>query len=164
MARVRPAVYEDLPAITEIYNDAILNTTATFDTTPKTQEEQAEWFHHHGDKFPVLVAENIDGLVIGWASISPWSDRCAYSDTGEVSLYVAASERGKGVGRQLLTALDHTARDLGYHVLLARIAEGNRVSVHLHEAMGFELVGVMKEVGMKFGSRLDVHLMQKLYS
>ncbi len=163
MTQIRRAVLEDLPAITDIYNEAILNTTATFDTTPKTDEEQRIWFEHHGEQYPVLVAENEYGQVIGWASISAWSDRCAYSETGEVSVYVAAPERGKGIGRQLLTALDQTARDLKYHVLLARIAEGNPASIRLHESVGFEPVGVMKEVGMKFDRRLDVYLMQKLY-
>lgn len=163
MIQIRRATPEDLSAITDIYNEAILNTTATFDTTPKTDEEQRSWFDHHGEQHPVLVAENASGQVVGWASISAWSDRCAYSETGEVSVYVAAPERGQGVGRLLLNALDQTARSLNYHVLLARIAEGNPASIRLHESTGFESVGVMKEVGMKFGRRLDVLLMQKLY-
>lgn len=163
MTSIRRATLEDLPAITAIYNEAILNTTATFDTTPKTHEEQVEWFTHHDEKHPVLVAESEAGDVIGWASISEWSSRCAYAETGEVSVYVAADQRGKGIGRTLLHALDSTAQALGYHTLLARIAEGNQTSIHLHEAVGFGLVGVMKEVGSKFGKRLDVHLMQKMY-
>jgi L-amino acid N-acyltransferase len=73
---IRPAIADDLPAITAIYNHAILNTTATFDTEPKTEAEQLAWFKAHDERHPVLVA-TIDGKVVGWASLSAWSDRCA---------------------------------------------------------------------------------------
>ena len=97
MLVIRPARPDDLNAITEIYNEAILTTDATFDTEPKTDEEQKTWFTNHGPKNPILVAEQ-DRTVIGWASLSDWSDRCAYSDTTEISLYVKGNSRGKGIG------------------------------------------------------------------
>ena len=71
---IRRATLKDLPGITEIYNDAILKTTATFDTEPKTIEEQRVWFEHHDECFPVIVAVE-NGVVLGWASLSRWSDR-----------------------------------------------------------------------------------------
>ncbi len=158
---IRSATPSDLPAITAIYNEAILHTTATFDTEPKSPEEQAEWFRHHDEKFPVLVAV-LGGNVVGWASLSRWSDRCAYADTAETSFYVDPAHRGRGVGRQLKAAIIEEARRLKFHTLIARVAEGNDVSVHLNEAFGFTHVGTMKEVGRKFGKLLDVHVLQKM--
>jgi L-amino acid N-acyltransferase YncA len=91
---IRQASKDDLTAITEIYNEAIHKTVATFDTTPKTREEQKIWFTSHGPKNPILVVEH-DGRVVGWASLSMWSDRCAYADTAEVSLYIEKSVKAE---------------------------------------------------------------------
>lgn len=74
MLEIRRATVADLPVITEIYNDAILKTVATFDTETKTIEDREAWLEHHGEKYPVLVAVE-DGVIKGWASLSPWSDR-----------------------------------------------------------------------------------------
>ena len=162
MIIVRKASLDDLAAITKIYNQAILRTTATFDTEPKSLEEQKLWFESHGPKYPVLVAEE-DGKIVGWASLSKWSDRCAYSDTAEISLYIDEKERGKGIGRKLLETIVLEGEKTGIHSIIARIAEGNQMSIHLHQSVGFEHIGIMKEVGRKFGRLLDVYLMQKIY-
>lgn len=159
---IRPAKIDDLTAITEIYNQAILNTVATFDTEPKTPEEQRAWFNEHGDKYPVLVAEQ-HGVIVGWASLNEWSDRRAYSDTAEISLYVEESHRGKGIGRKLSEAAIKAGRDAGLHTVIARIAEGNASSIHIAESQGFEHIGIMREVGRKFGKLIDVYLMQILF-
>ena len=156
---IRLAKETDLAAITEIYNEAIETTTATFDTEPKTESEQKSWFAEHTRRYPILVAE-LDGHVVGWASISPWSGRCAYSDTGETSFYVKAGHRNSGVGRALKTAIVERARSLGFHVLIAQVAEGADVSRHINESFGFEHVGTLREVGRKFDKVLDVHLYQ----
>ena len=163
MLIIKHAKLEDLEFITEIYNEAILRTVATFDTEPKTADEQKTWFAHHGPKYPVFVAE-LDGVIVGWASLSKWSDRCAYSDTAEISLYVKEEFRGKGIGRKLLESIIQKGHKVGLHTAIARITEGNEISVHLHESVGFQYIGVMKEVGRKFGKRLDVFLMQKIYN
>jgi len=163
MLIVRRAILEDLGAITEIYNEAILKTVATFDTKPKTVEEQKIWFANHGSKYPILVAEQ-DGLVVGWASLSRWSDRCAYSDTAEISLYVKEEFRGKGIGTKLMEAIIREGQKADLHTVIARIVEGTEVSIHLHESVGFEHIGIMKEVGRKFGKLLDVYLMQRTYN
>lgn len=160
---IRAARLSDLPAITEIYNEAISNTTATFDLEPKTEDEQFTWFNAHDERHPIFVAE-LDGLVVGWACLSQWSDRCAYSGTAEISLYVKDGFRGKGIGRKLMESIDAEARRLGFHTAVVRITEGNFASLHLAERLGFRRVGVMKEVGYKFGRWLDVHVMQKMYS
>jgi L-amino acid N-acyltransferase YncA len=160
---IRLAILEDLGAITEIYNDAILKTVATFDTEPKTVEEQKHWFESHGPKYPILVAEQ-DTVIVGWASLSQWSNRCAYSDTAEISLYIREDQRGKGIGHKLLEAIIDAGQNVDLHTVIARIAEGNEVSIHLHEAVGFKHIGIMKQVGRKFGRLLDVYMMQKIYT
>jgi len=162
MLTIRKATFEDLGAITEIYNEAILKTVATFDTEPKTEAEQESWFDHHGAKYPILVAKE-GNLVVGWASLSMWADRCAYSDTAEASFYVREEHQSKGIGRKLNETIIKEGRKAGLHTLIARIAEGNEVSIHLAESAGFKHIGIMKEVGRKFGKLLDVYLMQLIY-
>lgn len=162
MTIIRPATLDDITAITTIYNEAILTTVATFDTEPKSEAERAAWFSAHDARHPILVAE-IEGQVVGWASLSKWSDRLAYSETAEISLYVHSSRRGQGIGRQLIAAMVAEGEKAGLHTLIARIAAGNEASVRLHRTAGFELIGIMREVGRKFGQLLDIHLMQKIY-
>jgi phosphinothricin acetyltransferase len=158
---IRKAVENDVPRITTIYNEAVEHTTATFDTMQRSVEDRVAWFRSHGAKHPVLVAEK-QGMIAGWASLSPWSDRCAYETTAEVSLYVHSEYRGRGIGKALFSRLVEAADAAGMHCLLARIAEGNKASVNLHESFGFRTVGVMHEVGFKFGRFLDVTLMERL--
>jgi L-amino acid N-acyltransferase YncA len=159
---IRKANLNDLEAITEIYNDAIINTVATFDTQPKTIKEQMEWFRSHDSKHPILVLEE-ESKIIGFASLSEWSDRCAYSDTAEISLYIKKEYREKGFGKKLLETILDEGKRVGIHSIIARIAEGNAISVHLFESSDFNHVGILKEVGHKFGKLLDVHLMQKTF-
>lgn len=159
--RIRRAVLEDLPSIVDIYNEAIVTTTATFDTEPKTLPERLAWFQSHGERHPILVAET-DGAVVGWASLTRWSERPAYDDTAETSFYVKAEHRGRGIGRSLKDAIIQEARRLRFHTLIARVAGESHESFHLNESLGFEKVGTLKEVGRKFGRLLDVHIFQKI--
>lgn len=158
---IRPADLADLEAITEIYNGAILRTTATFDIEPKSLEDRRAWFESHGPRHPILVAI-VDDRVVGWASLNPWSPRPAYNDTAETAFYVHEDYRGRGVGRQLKESIIEEGHRLGYHTLIAQVAEESFESLHLNEAFGFVLVGTLKEVGKKFGRVLDVHILQKM--
>ena len=106
----------------------------------------------------MLVAER-DGAVVGWASLGPWSPKGAYRRSAEVSVYVDPAARGAGLGAALLEALIERARGSEVAVLIARIAEGNPVSVHLHERAGFERVGILRRSGEKFGRVLDVEVL-----
>jgi len=162
MPTFRPAKLDDLEAITEIYNEAILTTDATFDTEPKSDAEQRVWFTNHGPKNPILVAE-LDGTVVGWASLSKWSPRRAYADTAEVSLYIKEEFRSRGIGKKLLETIIQEGDRAGLHTVIARITTGNKESIHLHEQAGFKHIGIMREVGQKFGKLLDICLMQKIY-
>lgn len=161
MLKIRPAQPADLPRITEIYNEAIRTTTATFDSEPRSDQQQEQWFAGHDERHPILVAE-FDGTVAGWTSLSAWSERSGYRDTAETSFYVAEAYRGKGLGRALKSAVIEEARRLGYHTLIALVAAGSEASLHLNESFGFRRVGTLREVGTKFGKRLDVHIMQKM--
>lgn len=157
--QLRLAAPADVAAITEIYNEAIRTTTATFDTEPKSEEERQRWLESHDSRHPVLVAE-VNGVVAGWASISSWSDRPAYNDTAETSMYVKSEHRGQGIGRKLKQAVIEEARRQGFHTLIAGVAEGSDASLHLNESFGFEHVGTFREVGFKFGKLLDVQYLQ----
>lgn len=159
--QIRKAALADLEAIREIYNEAILTTTATFDTEPKSATERLQWFQSHDERHPILVAV-LDGKVVGWASLTQYSERRAYDDTAETSFYVKSEFRGQGIGRKLKEATIEEARRLRFHTLIARVAEGSEESIHLNESAGFVLVGTLKEVGRKFGKLLDVHIMQKM--
>jgi len=158
---IRRAELADAPAIAAIYNEAILTTTATFDTEPKSVDERTKWLQSHDERHPVLVAV-LDGRVVGWASLTRWSERGAYDDTAETSFYAHSTRRGRGIGRKLKEAIIEQARGLRYHTLIARVVEGSGESIHLNESAGFVHVGTLKEVGRKFGKLLDVHIMQKM--
>jgi L-amino acid N-acyltransferase len=162
MLHIRPATEADQPAIMEIYNHAVEHTTATFDTEKRSIEKQLEWFRNHKFNHPVIVSE-ADGVITGWASLSPWSDRKAYSETVEVSVYVHHDHRGKGIGKKLLEIITLEGKRVKNHTILSRISAGNEISIHIHEQIGYRHIGVMKEVGMKFGRLIDVHVMQYLY-
>lgn len=158
---IRRAALADAAAIAEIYNEAISTTTATFDTETKTVEDRRRWLQGHDERHPVLVAV-VEGRVAGWASLTVWSERPAYAETAETSFYVHSTQRGRGIGRQLKAAIIEEARRLGYHTLIARVAEGSAESLHLNERAGFVLVGTLRQVGRKFGRLLDVHILQKM--
>ena len=158
---IRPATEADLPGIFAIYDHEVLHGTATFDTEPKTAAGRLEWLRDDGNgRYPILVAES-GGAVAGWARLYAWSNRCAYARAAENAVYVSRDHRGQGVGRALLGELIRQAPGRGVHVLLARIVEGNPASLALHEALGYQTIGVMRGVGEKFGRVLDVRLMDR---
>ena len=160
---IRPATLADAAAIAQIYNHEILHGVATFDTETKTTENREEWLRQHSDKYPVVVAV-VDGLTVGFASMTRWSERAAYDDTAEISVYINPAYQAKGIGKQLMKAIIEAGKKGGLHCILSRITEGNDASIHLHKVCGFETIGVMKQVGRKFGKLLDVTMMQLLYA
>lgn len=162
MLEIRQATKKDLSAITEIYNDAVLNTTATFDIEPKSNSEQKEWFGKHTGKYAIIVALE-DNIIVGWASLSPWSDRRAYSNTADIAVYIKDEFRGKGIGVKLVRKLLKKDDVNGLHTAIAKICSENETSFNLFKKLGFEHIGTMKEVGYKFGKQLDVHLMQMIF-
>ena len=159
--RIRDATEQDIPAIRDIYCDTVVNSIATLDTEPPSLERQTDWFRRHGGRFPVLVAES-DAAVVGWASLSVWNDRGAYLYTSEASLYIAADHRRRGIGTSLMDALIARARELDYHVIIARVVRTNETSREMMRGLGFQDVGIIREVGYKFDQWLDMCVLQLL--
>jgi L-amino acid N-acyltransferase YncA len=155
---IREATPADLPRIFAIYNEEIEHGTATFEVEPKRVERDGAWLTERDALYPVLVGTDGEDLV-GWASLSQWSPRGAYRRTAEVSEYVDAAHRGRGIGRALLAALVERARERDIAVLLARVTQPNPASEAMHESLGFRAFGTQRRCGEKFGRILDVKLM-----
>jgi phosphinothricin acetyltransferase len=174
--RIRLAELADAEAIRAIYNVEVLESTNTFDMVPRTPAEQEAWILQHSGVHPALVAteppdpgprnpgrSGANGeIVLGFGSLSSFHERSGYSATAENSVYVDRAQRGKGVGKALLAELLVLASAHGFHSVIARIAGHNETSIGLHEAAGFELVGVEREVGRKHRQWLDVVELQRL--
>lgn len=158
---MRLASPQDAEATRAIYNAAVTGSTVTFDLVPRNIEEQLNWLAAHAGAYPAIVSTD-GGLVVGFGSLSPYRSRPAYSTTVEDSVYVRADRRGQGHGRALLAELVALATAHGFHAVMARIVGGHETSIALHQACGFTLVGVEREVGRKFGRWLDVVVMQRL--
>ena len=158
---IRPADIDDAEAIAAIYNHEVRNSTATFDLVVRDIEAQRRWITERSGAFSAVVAER-DGAVVGFASLSPYKERPAYRTTVEDSVYVARDQHGHGIGRMLLEAVVRRGEQAGFHAIMARIEASGGASRALHEACGFRLVGVEKEVGRKFNRWLDVAVYQVL--
>ncbi len=158
---VRLAGAADAEGIRAIYNHEVATTTHTFDLRPRSLEEQRAWLADHAGAHPAIVAES-DGTIAGFASLTAYRGRPAYATTVEDSVYVRPEHHRQGMGRMLLDELVRLATGHGFHTVMARIVGGHEASIALHRACGFELVGVEREVGRKFGRWLDVAVMQRL--
>jgi len=161
--RIRLATLDDAAAIRAIYNLEVETSTATFDLVARSLEDQRTWIAARQGAFSAVVAEEA-GEVVGFASLSPYKERAAYRTTVEDSVYVRRDQQGRGVGRALLTHVVDLAAASGFHAVMARIEAGSEASRALHAGCGFELVGIEREVGRKFGRWLDIALMQCLLS
>ena len=152
---IRDTVERDLPEILEIYNDAIVNLTSTFDVDPQSLVERRDWLMHHGPRHPLISAE-ANEKIVGYCGVSPFSQKRGYSTTVELSVYVHREFRSKGIGTLLVREMISRAKLLKYHAIVSIIAGGNDASVKLHRKLGFERVGHLKQVGFKFSKWQDV--------
>jgi L-amino acid N-acyltransferase YncA len=158
---IRVAREDDLPAINDIYNYYVLNSTCTYQEEPEEIESRREWFARHGAKHPVTVAE-VDGRVAGWGALSAFHARSAYRFTVENSVYVHHEFHRRGIGGAILKDLIERARTIGHHAIIAGIDADQPASVALHTKFGFQKVGDLKQVGFKFGRWLGVIYMELL--
>ncbi len=157
---IREARRDDVSAILEIYNHAIVNTTAVYRYKPLTMEDRLAWFDGKvADGLPLLVYE-VDGAVIGFATYGPFRPWPAYKYTVEHSVYVHPAHQGKRVGTELLAALIEVADEKGYATMVAGIDAGNEASRVLHERLGFKECGRIERAGYKFGRWLDLAFYQ----
>jgi L-amino acid N-acyltransferase YncA len=144
------------PEILAIFNHAIINTTALWEYKARTLEIMKSWFETKASgNFPVIGALNEAGELIGFASYGTFRPWAAYKYSVEHSVYVRTDQQGKGVGKQLIGELIKAARIQGYHTLIGAIDLDNKSSIALHEKMGFEYAGTLKQAGYKFGRWLD---------
>ncbi|RYZ07264.1 MAG: N-acetyltransferase family protein [Myxococcales bacterium] len=161
MRLVRCNLEEHGSAILRILNDAILTSTALYDYAPRPLSSMTSWFEEkRAGAFPVWGALGDDDALLGFASYGVFRVRPAYKYTVEHSVYVDAAARGRGVGTRLMERLIQSAIEQEKHVLVGGVDAGNVASVKLHEALGFEAAGIIKQAGFKFGRWLDLAFYQ----
>ncbi|MGH2532925.1 MAG: arsinothricin resistance N-acetyltransferase ArsN1 family A [Thermomicrobiales bacterium] len=158
---VRPASEADIPAITRIYNEGIVDRLATLETEERAEEERRAWLAARDDRHPVLVAER-DGQLAGWGALNVFNPRPAYRYVADFSVYVAREARGLGVGSALLSALIAEARRLGYHKLVLAAFPFNAAGMRLYTRHGFREVGIYREQGVLDGQWVDTIVMELL--
>jgi L-amino acid N-acyltransferase YncA len=158
---IRDAVPGDAFALALIYSQGIEDRLATLETEERTAEERRAWLQARGPRHPVIVAE-LDGQVIGFASLNVFNPRKAYDHVADFSLYVERSWRGKRVGGRLLQVLIERARHLGYHKMVLSAFPFNPAGLALYQKAGFRVVGIYKEQGLLDGRWVDTIIMEKL--
>lgn len=158
---IRAAVESDADVIAEIYNDAVVNTTAIWNEHRVDVADRIAWIQGRQQAgFPVIVATGEDNTLLGYASYGDWRSWDGYRHTVEHSVYVHKNARGQGAGAALMQALIQLARESGKHVMVAAIESENAASIALHKKLGFIEAGRMTEVGNKFGRWLDLTFLQ----
>lgn len=156
--RVRAGRASDLPEIVDLYNHYVEHSAATFEIAPVRPEHRRGWFEEHSQGGPhrLLVAEDDEGPLLGWATTSPFRLRAAYATTVESSVYCRAGFTGQGIGTRLYGALFDAIRSEDLTRIVAGVTLPNPSSVALHTRFGFRRVGVFTQVGRKFGRYWDV--------
>ena len=159
---IRESIEADLPGILEIHNDAVATTTAIFSLHPVDLENRRAYVtERQGRGFPFLVAAE-DGAVLGYASFGDFRPHEGYFKTVEHSVYVGRPHQRRGVASRLMPPLIERARALGKHAMIGGLDAANEASIRLHQTFGFERVGLLPQVGFKFGRYLDLLFMQKI--
>jgi len=154
--QIRDLRHEDWPEVASIYREGIETGNATFETAVPAWDA---WDAAHLPEHRLVAVE--DGRVVGWAAVSPVSERCCYAGVAEHSVYVAAAARGRGVGRALLAALVESTERGGIWTLQSGIFPENEASIRLHTALGFRVVGVRERLGHVNGVWRDVVLLER---
>jgi L-amino acid N-acyltransferase len=147
--------------ILDIFNDAIVNSTALYEYQPRTIQTMQDWFTaKSAGGFPVLGLVDAEGTLLGFASYGAFRPQPAYKYTVEHSVYVHSAYRGRGLGRVLLEAIIASAKADDRHALIGVIDAENQASISLHQSLGFTQVGTLQQVAFKFGRWLDAVMYQ----
>ena len=147
--------------ILDIFNDAIVNSTALYEYQPRTMQTMQDWFAiKSAGGFPVLGLVDTEGTLLGFASYGAFRPQPAYKYTVEHSVYVHSAHQGRGLGRVLLEAIIASATADDRHALIGVIDAENKASIYLHQSLGFKQVGMLPQVGFKFGRWLDAAMYQ----
>jgi L-amino acid N-acyltransferase YncA len=159
--RIRSAHDGDMTAIARIYNQGIEDRIATLETDTKSEDEVRRTFAQRADRYDLIVAHS-DDHVLGWASLNPYSHRCAYDGVADLSVYVEREARGTGIGRRLMDELEKRARARGFHKLILFTLPFNVAGQRLYRNRGFREVGTFKQQGTLDGRFVDVMAMEKI--
>lgn len=157
---VRKAVQEDVSSILQIYNEGIEDRVATLEEDLKDAGYMQKWFLERGERYVVLVAES-NHEVVGWASLNPYSHRCAYAGVADLSVYVKRDWRSKGVGSTLLTAIEAPAKENGFYKIVLFTFPFNQTGQGLYRKLGYQEVGIFHNQGRLDGNFVDVMAMEK---
>lgn len=158
---IRKAAEHDLSAIKDIYNNAVLNTTATYDINPRDDKYFADMLSEHTGKYLLAVYED-NGDIIGYVALSQFSRRDAYDITAELSVYVKNDCQNKHIGTQLMEyALSYAQTENRFLTIVSLITSDNEHSIYLHRKFGFEFGGRIKNAGFKFDRLLGVDIYYK---
>lgn len=158
---IRKSAEHDLSAIKDIYNYAVLNTTATYDINPRDDKYFANMLSEHTGKYLLAVYED-NGDIIGYVALSQFSRRDAYDITAELSVYVKADCQNKHIGTQLMEyALSYAQTENRFLTIVSLITSDNEHSIYLHKKFGFEFGGKIKNAGFKFNRMLGVDIYYK---
>lgn len=158
----RIAELRDIPAITIIYNQGIEDKIATLEITTRTEEVMQQWLQGRSPKHKVIVIEDQEGIVHGWASLNVFNSRCCYAGVVDISVYIHRSMRGKGLGKRLLSYLSEVAIEEGFHKLVLSTFKTNEMGQRLYKSLGFREVGTYFKQGIMEGKWVDITIMEKL--
>ena len=159
---IRPVKTEDVNELSEIYNHYVVTSIATFETEIISELEMLKRVETNSKKYPWLVLE-IQQEIVGYAYATAWKTRQAYAQTVESTIYLRENVQAKGLGYKLYSSLIEILQKQGLHAVLAGISLPNEPSIRLHEKLGFERAGTLKEVGNKFGRWIDVGYWQLIF-
>ncbi|MGH0968686.1 arsinothricin resistance N-acetyltransferase ArsN1 family A [Bacillus paranthracis] len=157
---IRKCQSADIKAITRIYNQGIKDRIATLEENEKTIHDMEEWFGNRGERYAVLVAE-MEGQIVGWVSLNPYSHRCAYNGVADLSIYIDREQRGKGIGKRLLQKIEEVAIQNDFYKIVLFTFPFNVLGQGLYRSMGYREVGVFEKQGKLDGVFVDVMTMEK---
>lgn len=157
---LRPATEADISLIREIHNEGILDRVATLDLEPQSLEQKTQWFRQHGPREPIIVACD-DGRVVGFAALSLFSPRICYAHVSSLSIYIARSHRGRGIGKLLLGEIFERGKSVGCRKIILNAFAFNESAMALYRSGGFRHVGTYERQGLLDGRWVDTVIMEK---
>lgn len=158
---IRIASLSDIEQITEIYNQGIVDRIATLEANAKSVEEMKHWLAIRSERHKVLVLEDEQGTIKGWASLNVFNARECYQGVADLSIYIRREERGKGLGKKLLLSLIEIAKQVGFYKMVLTTLAFNNTGHKLYHSVGFTTVGTYIKQGRLDGNWVDVHVMEK---
>lgn len=160
---IRPLTVADLDRVIEVYNHAVRCTDATLDTDEKSVEEMAAWLDRHGGRYPAVGAE-VNGVLAGYGTLSPFAARGGYLASAEASVYVAPDSQGRGVGAALCGWLTDHAEHSGLSTVVALISSTNSASLRMVARIGYQNNGVLSHIGYKLGHFVSLEVHQRVFA